>query len=156
MNVEPVLHVEVNPASSHVSHFRGVVIAEGPLHTQIPGFRVGVFNLIGQESRGASPGGRLIEYRDPAQILEWNAAVGKERVAGAGDWAINGRADLRRPFEHPDIVVKDVVADSETATDRHFAALPGREGEPDARHEVFFGRLGRAESDQTRNACNTV
>src|ERR1700722_19178651 len=130
----------MNPSSANVAQFNSVIVPEAVLNTQSPIEGFGVFDvwrIVGGGSRASRGGVR--KRGDPA-CSRRQAAVGQEvRSIGGEGRGVLRDAQLWRQGQNADVVVVDVIRDSEAAADRRLATGAGRIGESHTRAPIVLG-----------------
>src|SRR6266576_2773976 len=146
LDVQPVLHQQMDAARTKIAGFQSVVVVENMLHAEVPLNGVGEF-LVGQVA-----GGRFTCIADgqtaAARQATWeDAAVGQERSLEdtllSADASIRvdivSGAQLRRISRAADIIKDHVIGQPEAGADRSASTLARRIGETDARSKVLVG-----------------
>src|SRR6266436_556041 len=156
LHVDTRLRVQVNTASAQVASFEGVLRAELVLHAEIVLDGIGVF-LVDHDVVGGSGllSSQSREGLNAARAGQ-DPAVGQEIIDNRRLRIVDRAAQLRRERQNADVVVQDVVAQTEAGADGGVSALARRPRQADARHEVGFGSAGLAEVDQAGNTGGNV
>src|SRR3984957_8033786 len=155
--VDNGLHVEMNSSSADVAHFNGVVVPEAVLDTQGPiqGLRIlHVWRIVRRSSCSSRGGTR--KRCNPSRS-RWQAAIGqKVRNVGCKGRSVFRNAQLRWQRQNTDVVVVDVIRDSEAAADRRLATGAGRIGKSHTRSPVVLGSAGLIKYRDARHGGEAV
>src|ERR1700688_2475975 len=107
----------MNPSSAYVAQFDGVIIPEAVLDTQGPIDGLRILHVWWIIRRGSCPGVRRRSERCNASSSRWQAAISeKVRSSFCKRRSVLCHAQLRWQRQNPDVVVVNVIRDSETST----------------------------------------
>ena len=147
----------MNAARAQVSRFKGIVLREHVLHTEVPLNRVGkllVRNVIGSAGDGVSAAQRSngCVRRDPAALQKTGSAARRR----AKRIRVDSSTELRGKRENTDVVVQNIVSHAEARPDGSIAAGARRKGDSNARREVVVLRLRFVEHKHARGVGDVI
>src|SRR5437867_12569228 len=147
----------MDAASSEVSRFNGVVLAQLVLYAERPLDRVGR-NLVGDVAGRRRPSVRLAQIAAKRDFAGSDSSLCEERRRKHGRkiFGIDSCAELRRVSRASDIVKDDVVGPSDSGADRSgcLLAAPARDAEP--RSKAFVAEPGLSDTDHGSSARNRL